>query len=122
MEEERKRKGYVWHMYHDHLLTYCWDYDWRVRDIKNCKPVDEIEERLKRFQLVKGELPSSFVGAYLDASHVSRLVEEHEASIDALHRTECPRCTWNGIEMVFSRGDRIRRMLGWMRNKLSRVL
>lgn len=114
METESKAlkiSGYVWHMYHSYLLTYCWDYDWRVEDIKLCKPRDEVPTRLKRFQLVKGTLPDAF-NETRDGSQISRLAEEYKEVIEALHREECKNCTWNGKELVFPK-SRIHRVLKW---------
>lgn len=102
MEKEvrQPRRGLAWHMYHDHLMTYCWDYEQRVRAIKTFKPEHEVPTRLKRFQFVEGELPLVFRGASQN-SDVSALVAKNRAAVEALHRKECPNCPWNGLRLVF---------------------
>ncbi len=58
-----KTKGMFWHVHHDRLLEYCYNYDERVRYIKENKPKDERELRLRLFQLVKGKLPVTVIKA-----------------------------------------------------------
>jgi len=56
-----KKTGFYWHCHHDKLLEFCYDYDGRVAFIKKNKPVNEIPERLHRFQKVKGKLPDEII-------------------------------------------------------------
>ena len=55
--------GFYWHVHHDVLVEWCWDYDERVAYIKAHKPIVEQKLRLRLFQPVKGELPVAFVKA-----------------------------------------------------------
>ncbi len=57
------KKGMFWHVHHDTLLEYCYDYDERVRFIKKNKPKSEQELRLRLFQPVKGKLPMAVTKA-----------------------------------------------------------
>jgi tetratricopeptide (TPR) repeat protein len=57
------KKGMFWHVHHDKLIEYCYNYDERVECIKNNKPKDEIETRLRLFKPVKGKLPKEVIEA-----------------------------------------------------------
>lgn len=109
-----KRSGFVWHMYHKQLMSWCYDYDYRVRDIMTIKPVSERPVRLRRFQFVKGKLPDVF-GGPLDNSRVSWFVRQHQEEIDALHAEECKDCSWNGAELLFRKQHWLRRFWTWLR-------
>ena len=52
-----------WHVYHNGLMAYCHSYDERADYIRNHKPADEIETRLRLFQPVKGKLPKAVIKA-----------------------------------------------------------
>ena len=56
-------KGFYWHVYHDGLLDWCWDYEERVAYIKANKPKYEQELRLHLLQPVKGQLPEPLIEA-----------------------------------------------------------
>ena len=56
-------KGMFWHVHHDILLEYCYDYNKRVQFIKENKPKNEAELRLQLFKKVKGKLPVAVVKA-----------------------------------------------------------
>jgi hypothetical protein len=58
-----KQKGFFWHVHHDELLEYCYDYQGRVDFIKKEKPKRERKLRLKLFRPAKGKLPSKLVEA-----------------------------------------------------------
>ena len=57
------KKGFYWHVHHDILLEWCYDYGERVKFIKNYKPKNEIKTRLKLLKPVKGKLPQELVEA-----------------------------------------------------------
>lgn len=118
VEARRPRRGLAWHMYHDHLMTYCWDYEKRVRAIKGSKPLHELPTWLKRFQFVEGELPLVFRDARTNPD-VSALVAKHREVIKALHKKECPGCTWNGRRLVFPR-HWLRRVWRWLWGQVRR--
>lgn len=55
-------EGFAFHCHHDKLFEYVHDYDERVRFIKNRKPEDERELRLRLFQIIPDvRLPSNLV-------------------------------------------------------------
>src|SRR3990167_11005368 len=55
-----KQKGFYWHVHHDKLIEWCYDYQGRVDYINKSKPKHEIETRLRLFKPVKGKLPKEF--------------------------------------------------------------
>lgn len=112
--KETMKSGLVWHMYHDHLVTYCWDYEKRAQSIIAFKPVHEVAERLKRFQLIKGELPEAFRGKRSSVT-INELLVEYKDAVIKLHAEECPGCTWNGHRLVFPR-HWLRRAWYWLRS------
>ena len=52
-----KKSGFFWHIHHDLLVEFCYDYDERVEYIDTWKLHSEVEHRLRVFQPVQGELP-----------------------------------------------------------------
>ncbi len=65
------KSGLAFHVHHDKLIEFCTDYDDRVRYIKANKPADEVDLRLRLFQLIPAErLPgreSAEWAAYVEA-------------------------------------------------------
>jgi len=61
--KKKVKKGMCWHEYHRGLISYCFDPDKRVRDIRKYKPEHEIKPRIKWFRRVKGKLPDAVVRA-----------------------------------------------------------
>ena len=57
------KQGFYWHVHHDMLLEYCYNYEERATFIKNNKPQNEIEIRLRLFKPVKGKLPKDLIEA-----------------------------------------------------------
>jgi hypothetical protein len=55
--------GMFWHVHHNKLCEWCYDYQERVDYIKANKSKNEIETRLRLFKKVKGKLPEEFVEA-----------------------------------------------------------
>ena len=55
--------GMFWHVHHDSLIEYCYDYNGRAAYIRQHKPANEIEIRLRLFQPVKGKLPKEIIKA-----------------------------------------------------------
>ena len=114
--------GFAWHLHHDVLLEWCFDYAWRVAVIKTDKPLEEQATRLRLFQMVKGQLPAKYDAAKakyvaVRAEYVATTKAKFhawEAKFDAawaeyvaawatykpeilaLHAQECPDCPWNG--------------------------
>ena len=54
-------QGFCWHVHHDVLFEYCYDYDERVAFIKEYKSKNERPLRLKLLKLIKGQLPEEIV-------------------------------------------------------------
>ena len=124
MSKEMK-PGMYWHVHHDVLVEYCYDYEERAEYIRKNKPANEVETRLRLFQPVKGKLPAGLVKAtkaygkpmeahnkvreaYDKASEAcNKALEAHLPEIEALHATECGCKEWNGKEIVF--GDEVER-------------
>ena len=52
-----KNNGMFWHVHHDMLMEYCYDFKERVNFIKSEKHKDEVAMRLKLFRAVRGKLP-----------------------------------------------------------------
>jgi hypothetical protein len=68
---KKRTKGFYWHVHHDsQLLEWCYDYEERLDYIKNKKPENERELRIKLFQPIKGRLPKFLLaaGAKYDAA------------------------------------------------------
>ena len=61
MENKKVISGMYFHCHHDVLCEWVYDYQERVDYIKNHKPKNEIETRLRLFKKVKGKLPEEFV-------------------------------------------------------------
>ena len=58
------KKGLYWHVHHNILVEWCYDYKERVEAIKGYKPQNEIETRLRLLKPVKGRLPKDLVEAW----------------------------------------------------------
>ena len=118
-----KTKGMFWHVHHDQLLEYCYGYGERVRCIKENKPKDERELRLRLFQLVKGKLPVAVIKArtaydkaqtayikartaYIKAQTAyDKALQNNVVAIEKLHRKECQSCPWDG-KTIFRKGEK----------------
>jgi len=123
-----KKSGLFWHIHHDVLVEYCFDYPTRVDFIKNNKPTNEIEARIFYLKPVKGRLPVEFTEAceaydkvceaYSKASEAyskayeacgkayeahGKAYEAHKQEIIALHEKECPNCIWDGEKLDFAK-------------------
>ncbi len=57
------KAGLYWHVHHDVLLEWCYDYDDRAEYIRTQKPEGERELRLRLFQPVRGKLPNGLAKA-----------------------------------------------------------
>jgi len=49
---DKVKSGLAFHVHHDILFEFCHDYDERIRFIKQDKPIEERELRLRLFQLI----------------------------------------------------------------------
>ncbi len=94
---DEERSCFYWHVHHDCLVEFCYNYNERQKHILKFKPESERELRLRLFQPVRGELPVQFVEARRDYDEAYRACAEE---ILALHTKECPDCPWDG-ETIF---------------------
>ena len=120
----KTKKGFYWHVYHDKLIDWCYDYQERVNYIKIEKPKNEIKTRLRLFKKVKAKLPKELVEAgkkYIEAGKkcieagkkygeagkkYCEAEKEYDEAIvklqlEKLHEKECGCSEWNGEELVF---------------------
>ena len=118
MKKATKKLIWVWHCHHDVLLEPLTEpLKNRIKFIKENKPKDEIKLRLKLLKPVRGKLPEEFIEAcqkYVEARQKYDEVEqkyneeydearqkydemwqEYGLQIEALHKKECPDCSWN---------------------------
>ena len=63
MKTNKKKSGLFWHVHHDLLVEYCYNYKERYDCIVVNKPKSEIPTRLKLFKLVKGKFPNEVIKA-----------------------------------------------------------
>lgn len=114
-------KGFFWHVHHEVLLGWCYNYNERAEFIRTDKLLEEQAVRLRLFQPVKGQLPRELVEArraydeayrayygayrayygarraYVEARRVYyEVLNKNMPAIEALHKAECPNCPWNG--------------------------
>ena len=83
-----------WHLHHDILCEPLTEpIENRIKYIKDYKPKSEIALRLGLLKPVKGKLPVGYVKAY---EAWDKAYEDNLEEIEALHKIECPNCTWNG--------------------------
>lgn len=69
---------YWWHIHHEQLYEYLTEpIRARINYIKENKPKDEIELRLKLLKPVLGKIPTT------------------EKGWERLHKKECPKCPWD---------------------------
>ena len=112
----RKRKtGFYWHVHHDVLCEWCYDYDERVAYIKADKPANERKTRLRLFKPVRGKLPVRVAKAEAACDKALAACDKAWAAygkvlascakeLEALHAVECGCKEWKGTEIVFG-GD-----------------
>ena len=82
--------GYYWHVHHEQLWEWCYDYDERVAYIRAEKPAGEVELRLRLMQPVRA-VPERMQRAYAEWE---RAAAECAPEMEALHALECPDCPW----------------------------
>jgi len=129
----KKNNGCFWHIHHDVLCEWTNNIQERIAYIRKEKPANEIKTRLKLMKPVKGELPDKFVKALevfniaRKAYHKSFIWEAHvktrkdydkareaydkkreacKPQLEALHKKECGCKEWNGIMLIFKKGEK----------------
>ena len=106
------KQGFYWHVHHDMLLEYCYNYEERAEYIKKYKPKHEVEIRLRLFKPVKGKLPKEIIEAWQKWVETERkwdgawrkwveILEKHKPFLEKLHKKECGCKEWNGERLVF---------------------
>ena len=104
------KSGFAFHCHPDVLCEYVYDYDARVRFIKEYKPKSEQKLRLKLFKLIPDELmpgrDSPDCKAYGKAwKAYDKAWEAYDKNygeeIERLHAKLCPDCPWDG-KTIFS--------------------
>ena len=108
MTVKKVKLGFAFHVHHNILMEYCFDYDGRVRAIKENKPKEEQELRLRLFRLIPmRRLPLAFRKAHAkwlkahaewrkDYAEWRKALTEWQPQIEKLHVELCPNCTWDG--------------------------
>src|SRR3989344_533512 len=109
----KQQTGLFLHVHHDILLEWCHNYDERVAFIRNEKPKEEQETRLRLFKPFKGKLPQEVVKAVQELNKArqelnkarqennkawqeyDKVLNDNKELIEALHKAECPNCPWN---------------------------
>ncbi len=71
MTQHKPITGLAWHLHHDVLIEWCYDYEQRVAAITTDKPLSEQPTRLRLFQMVKAP-PAKYIAARtkLDAARI----------------------------------------------------
>jgi len=104
----KRISGFAFHCHHDTLCEWVSDYDEWVDYIKEYKPPQEIELRLRLFQMIPEErLPEELVKAgtaydkartaYVKAGTAhDKAIVSHTKELEKLHAELCPNCTWDG--------------------------
>src|SRR3990167_9166809 len=103
-------KGFYWHVHHDNLVEWCYNYQERVEAIKE-KPKNEIKTRLRLFKPIKDvkALPKELFEAYKKRYEgYEKWYEAHKKwdeackkfmpKLEALHKKDCGCKEWNGKE------------------------
>src|SRR3990167_4801535 len=117
---------FYWHIHHDVLCEPLTEpIENLIKSIKENKPKEEVELRLRLLKPIKSELLKEFVEAWAEARDKSRKArdkacnawdeadkawkeadevwdkanEAYTTEIEALHKLECPDCNWDGISI-----------------------
>ena len=81
-----KKSGLAIHCHHEMLIEYCYDYDERVRYIKENKPISEQKTRLRLFKLLPDEaikeLPIVLVKVYAELGKACAEWDKADAALD----------------------------------------
>ena len=115
------KSGLAFHCHHDILSEYVYDYDERVKYIKEKKLASEQELRLKLFQLIpKDKLPGKDSIEWKACNKAQEACNKaqkgcdnaqeayyfkYQKEIDQLHNELCPDCPFDR-KTIFTRKDR----------------
>ena len=125
---EMRKSGLAFHVHHDKLVDYCYDYNGRVEAIKSVKPENETPTRLRLFQLLPESvsLPEDVQNARAELDNARAELGNARAEVDKagaewkkadaewnkamsrnldffgdLHAELCPCKEWDGKQIVF---------------------
>jgi len=93
-------KGFAWHVHHNILVEWCYNFEERTKVIKESKPKNEIETRLRLFKMVKSKLPKEVVEAWQKWDDI---MKKHTSYFEELHKKECSCKEWDGRKIVFDK-------------------
>ena len=112
------KSGVAFHEYHDHLISFCTNYDERVKYIKKHKSAHEQTLRLRLFKLIPEDRVPGKDSPALQAFYKTGQVyykawqaynkagktydTAYREQILKLHTELCPNCTFNE-ETIFTR-------------------
>ena len=115
------KRGLAFHVHHNVLVDYCYNYDERVACIKSNDAPAEQELRLRLFHMIPADrLPLQLVesqaayekaqaacdkawAAYVESQAAyDKAQAACEPEIQALHAELCPNCPWDG-KTIFQR-------------------
>ena len=103
-------KGLAMHVHHNILFEYCYDYHERVQAIRDNKPANEQEIRLRLFKMLSEEaiasLPKRIIKARAECDKAyaewhKAYAECDKARAETWHKKYCGCKEWNGEEIVF---------------------
>jgi len=90
----KKNTGLAIHLHHNILLEYCYDYNERVQVIKDIKPINQQEIRLRLFKMLSKKAIKELPGVVIKAS--INLGEINEDRIKAHTEWNEAFDEWNG--------------------------
>jgi len=99
-------EGVAFHCHHDTLVDYIYGYDERVAYIKEYKPKEEQELRLRLFQMIPNDrLPKRLIKALKAHNKAwdtfNKARDACQPELEKLHEELCPNCPWDG-NTIFS--------------------
>src|SRR3990167_899214 len=103
-----RNSGWAFHVHHDMLFGWCYNFTERVQFIKETKPESEQALRLKLFQLIPEKkllkAPGKKVCAdwrlvvYMAQADQQKILQDNTGTILKLHEKLCPNCPWTASE------------------------
>ena len=98
-----KIRGFAFHAHHYQLMEFCDDYEERVKCIRENKPLNEQELRLRLFKMI----PQDRLPPVLNEARkaYNEAWEAYEPEIIKLHEELCPNCPWDN-STIFTRKDK----------------
>ncbi len=88
--------GFYWHVHHDILAEFCWDYEGRKKYIEGNKLAVQRETRLRLFKPVNGKLPDALEEA---GSICEEALSKYEEALSKYEEA------WKKSEEVWKKSD-----------------